>query len=170
MAGDDPWGTTASSIIRSEMVRRRMTYADLQSALARWNVEETEKNLRNKVMRGTFSAGFLLLCLRVLGVETLRLSELHQYSHVDANGRRYALASLRANPSQGTRPNLVYDFMGFNRQWRYPEARMRELLADGRIIQTRPDAEPRIKLYEDEAALPTPAPGSPQDIEPDPPA
>jgi hypothetical protein len=36
-------------------------------------VDDSERNLRNKVSRGKFTAGFLLQCLTAIGVDQLRL-------------------------------------------------------------------------------------------------
>ena len=67
------WGTYAKSVLRAEMARKRISYADLVRLLAEIDVRETEANLRNKVSRGSFTAAFLLQCLHVLRVSTLHL-------------------------------------------------------------------------------------------------
>ena len=59
--------------IRAEMERRGLTYATLVDRLAALGVEENERNLRNKVARGTFGAVFFVQCLEAIGVETLKL-------------------------------------------------------------------------------------------------
>lgn len=53
--------------LKAEMAKRGMSFRDLASALERIGVEEDERNLRNKVARGTFSAAFYLQCLRSMG-------------------------------------------------------------------------------------------------------
>lgn len=65
----------AKRIIRAEMVRRDVSYADLSGRLAELGIELSEAALRNKVSRGGFSADFFLQALRAIGVETLRLTE-----------------------------------------------------------------------------------------------
>ena len=65
----------AKRIIRAEMVRRDVSYADLSSRLAEAGIELSEAALRNKVSRGGFAADFFLQALRAIGVETLRLTE-----------------------------------------------------------------------------------------------
>jgi hypothetical protein len=55
------------------MAKRAMTYAQLVEKLAEIGVDENERNLRNKVSRGKFTAGFLLQCLVALGAHTLHL-------------------------------------------------------------------------------------------------
>lgn len=65
----------AGRILRSEMVRRNVSYADLSGRLAERGIEVSEAALRNKVSRGGFAADFFLQALRAIGVESLRLTE-----------------------------------------------------------------------------------------------
>jgi len=70
-------GEWAKRAIRAEMARRSMTYRDLGDRLE--NVaayEEDERVLRNKVARGTFSAGFFVQCLAAMGCKTLNVDFL----------------------------------------------------------------------------------------------
>jgi Domain of unknown function (DUF6471) len=67
------WEERAKGTIRGEMVRRGITYAQLAERLKAIGVDETERNLRNKVSRGKFTAGFLLQCLAALEAQQLRL-------------------------------------------------------------------------------------------------
>lgn len=59
--------------IRAVMVRRRITYAELAKRLQARGVDENERNLRNKVARGTFSAVFFVQCLEAIGLDSLKL-------------------------------------------------------------------------------------------------
>lgn len=61
------WEAKARGIIRGEMARQGITYAQLVERLAAIDVHEDERNLRNKVSRGKFTAAFLLQCLEALG-------------------------------------------------------------------------------------------------------
>lgn len=70
------WGSFAKSVLRAEMARRRISYADLVKLLAEIEVKETEANLRNKVSRGSFTAAFLFQCLNVMKVTTLHLDSM----------------------------------------------------------------------------------------------
>lgn len=67
------WSAYAKGVLRSEMTRRQISYADLKSLLAEDGVKETEANLRNKVSRGSFTAAFLFQCLAVMKVANLHL-------------------------------------------------------------------------------------------------
>ena len=62
------WEAKARGIIRGEMARHNITYAQLVEKLAAIGVQEDERNLRNKVSRGKFTAAFLLQCMDAIVV------------------------------------------------------------------------------------------------------
>lgn len=72
---DDPitqeWTHRAKNLIKGELRRRGLTYADLVASLANLGVQETERNLINKLSRGGFSAAFLMQCLAAMEVKSL---------------------------------------------------------------------------------------------------
>lgn len=61
------------SILKAELKRRGLTYADLVTQLASVGVVETEANLRNKISRGSFTAAFFVQCLVAIGCDHVRL-------------------------------------------------------------------------------------------------
>lgn len=65
--------TRAKNLLKGELKRRGITYAQLAERLAELGVQENERNLNNKISRGGFSAAFLLECLDATGVDVLRL-------------------------------------------------------------------------------------------------
>ena len=67
------WEAKARGLLRGEMARQGVTYAQLVERLAALGVDDNERNLRNKVSRGKFTAGFLVQCLTALGCSSLRL-------------------------------------------------------------------------------------------------
>ena len=67
------WEEKAKGLLRAEMARKGVTYAGLAERLAEIGIEDNERNLRNKVSRGKFTAGFLLQCLTALGSSHLHL-------------------------------------------------------------------------------------------------
>ena len=75
MAIDEKWEGLAKGLLKAELKRRNMTYADLVGRLTELGVKEEELNLRNKVARGKFTAAFFLQCLSAIGVQTLRLED-----------------------------------------------------------------------------------------------
>lgn len=73
MAERTDWEDKARGILRAEMAKRGITYAQLAEKLAEIGIEDNERNLRNKVSRGKFTAGFLLQCLSAIGCSSLHL-------------------------------------------------------------------------------------------------
>jgi hypothetical protein len=69
------WNERAKGLLRAEMTRRQVNYEDLVGLLAEVGVKETNANLRNKISRGSFTAGFLLQCLSAMKVKTLHLDD-----------------------------------------------------------------------------------------------
>lgn len=65
--------TRAKNLLKGELKRRGITYAQLAERLAALDVHETERNLNNKISRGGFSAAFLLQCLSAIGASQLLL-------------------------------------------------------------------------------------------------
>ena len=62
------WEAKAQGIVCGAMVQRGITYVQLSERLAGLGVLDDERNLRNKVSRGKFTATFFLQCLAALGV------------------------------------------------------------------------------------------------------
>ncbi len=67
------WEAKARGIIRAEMAKQNITYSQLLERLESMGVQEDERNLRNKVSRGKFTAAFMLQCLAALGSRQLHL-------------------------------------------------------------------------------------------------
>ena len=63
----------AKNILKAELKRRGLTYRDLVEKLGEAGIQETERNLTNKIARGTFTAAFFIQCLKAIGVSSLRL-------------------------------------------------------------------------------------------------
>jgi adenine specific DNA methylase Mod len=71
------------------------------------------------------------------------------YRYRDENGRRYWLDNL-TGPGGAAKGNPYYEVMGVSRHWRYSQQRMTELIAAGRVVQTKPGNVPQFKRYLDE--------------------
>ena len=63
----------ARNLLRAEMARYGVTYAQLVEKLAANGVNDSERNIRNKVSRGKFTAAFLIACLEAIGAREMRL-------------------------------------------------------------------------------------------------
>jgi 3-mercaptopyruvate sulfurtransferase SseA len=70
---DAEWGERAKRLLRAQMTLKGVNAAGLAAALTQMGVQETEKNVANKIARGGFSAAFFLQCLKAIGCETLHL-------------------------------------------------------------------------------------------------
>lgn len=75
MAEAIDWEARAKGLLKAELKRRNVTYADLVEKLAAIGVEESEPNVRNKLSRGKFTAVFMLQCFDAIGVQQVRLSD-----------------------------------------------------------------------------------------------
>jgi hypothetical protein len=69
------WNAFAKALLRSEMTQRKITASDLAKLLAEIGITENERNLGNKIARGTFSAAFFLQCLVAMKVQNLPVRE-----------------------------------------------------------------------------------------------
>lgn len=65
----------AKGLLRAELARRNIGYDKLADLLAAKGVNESGKNLSNKIARGGFSAGFMVMCLEAIGAQTLRVGD-----------------------------------------------------------------------------------------------
>lgn len=73
MAEKTDWEAKAANLLKSEIKRKGLTYAQLVEKLGEIGVDEKEVNIRNKLARGKFTAAFLLQCLEAIGSQSLRL-------------------------------------------------------------------------------------------------
>lgn len=67
--------TRAKNLLKGELKRRGISYAQLAEKLTAAGIPETERNLNNKISRGGFTAAFLLQCLEAIGARNLSLAE-----------------------------------------------------------------------------------------------
>ena len=65
--------TRAKNLLRGELRRKGITTAQLAEKLGAIGVQETERNLNNKISRGGFSAAFLFQVMVAIGTKELRL-------------------------------------------------------------------------------------------------
>ena len=67
------WSDRVKGLLKAELKRKGVTYAQLVEKLAAIGVDEKEVNVRNKLSRGKFTAAFLLQCLRAIEAQYLHL-------------------------------------------------------------------------------------------------
>jgi hypothetical protein len=70
---DIDWNAKAANLLKSELKRHGVTYAQLVEKLAVIGVEEKEVNVRNKLSRGAFTTAYFLQCLEAIGVKEVRV-------------------------------------------------------------------------------------------------
>ena len=63
----------AKNLLKGELKRKGVTYAQLAEKLGAMGIPETERNLNNKISRGGFTAAFLIQCLEAIETKTLHL-------------------------------------------------------------------------------------------------
>lgn len=73
MAEKTDYELMAANLLKAELKRKGVTYAQLVERLSGIGIDEKEVNIRNKLSRGKFMAAFMLQCLAALGVTDLRL-------------------------------------------------------------------------------------------------
>jgi hypothetical protein len=66
----DEYYTEASRILKAELVRRGISYKDLARLLG----DESYVQLKTKINRGSFSAGFLIKVFRAIGALEIDVS------------------------------------------------------------------------------------------------
>lgn len=67
------WKAQAKQIIRAELKRRDLSYADLGKRMEAIGLKVNNRTLANKIATGGFSAAFFLQCMEAIGVRNLQL-------------------------------------------------------------------------------------------------
>jgi hypothetical protein len=69
------WNRHVVGILKAELKRRHLSYRDLAEKLEAIGVHDSERNITNKVNRGTFTAAFFAQCLVAIGCHTVHLGD-----------------------------------------------------------------------------------------------
>jgi hypothetical protein len=69
------WNDKVKRLLKSELVKRGFSNADLALLLRKIDVYETKASIDSKISRGTFSASFFLQCLSVIGCSKVEIEE-----------------------------------------------------------------------------------------------
>jgi hypothetical protein len=69
------WQAKVKGLLKAELKKRGLSYADLAEKLAAVGIKDNERNLSNKVGRGAFTAVFFVQCMEAIGCRTLHLSD-----------------------------------------------------------------------------------------------
>ena len=73
MPDQTDWEKMAANLLKAELKRKGVTYAQLVERLGVIGISEKEVNVANKLSRGKFSAAFMLACLKAVGPSQLHL-------------------------------------------------------------------------------------------------
>lgn len=69
------WQARVKGLLKAELKRRDLTYAELAERLGAVGIHESTRNISNKIARGRFTAVFFVQCLEAIGCKTLHLDE-----------------------------------------------------------------------------------------------
>lgn len=69
------WKSAVKNLLKGELKRKGLTYADLAEKLAAIGVKDSDRNIANKIGRGTFTAIFFVQCMEAIGVKTIHLED-----------------------------------------------------------------------------------------------
>lgn len=72
---DEQWQERAKALLKAELARRDISYRDLADRLGALGIKDNERNIANKLSRGTFTAAFMIQCLDAIDCRVLRLKE-----------------------------------------------------------------------------------------------
>lgn len=64
-----PWNCVASRLVKAELQKRGIKYAELSSMLAELGIQQSPANLRSKLSKGIFSASLLLQIFHVIAAD-----------------------------------------------------------------------------------------------------
>ena len=78
------WNDKVKRLLKSELVKRGISNADLVLLLKEIDVHETKASIDSKISRGTFSAYFFLQCLSVIGCNRIEIEEFENLLSVAA--------------------------------------------------------------------------------------
>ena len=69
------WQAKVKGVLKAELKRRGMSYADLAAKLETVGIKDNERNISNKLARGTYTAVFFFQCMEAIGCKTVHLSD-----------------------------------------------------------------------------------------------
>ena len=70
---DQDWTERVKRLLKAELTRRGITYAELAEHLQAIGVRDSEANIRNKISRGGFTAVWFIQCMEAIGTRTIHL-------------------------------------------------------------------------------------------------
>lgn len=78
------WNDKVKRILKSELIKRGISNADLALMLNEIGIDETKASIDSKISRGSFSASFFYQCLYVIGCNKIEIVEINKSSLIAA--------------------------------------------------------------------------------------
>lgn len=75
MATDKEWQDRVKNLLKAELKKKGVSYAQLAEKMTAMGIPESERNISNKLSRGSFTGVFFVQCLIAIGVHSVRLHE-----------------------------------------------------------------------------------------------
>ena len=75
MATDTEWQDRVKNLLKAELKKKGVSYAQLAEKLTAMGIAENERNISNKLSRGSFTAVFFVQCLVAIGAHMVRIHE-----------------------------------------------------------------------------------------------
>lgn len=69
------WTKQVKGILKAELTRKNVGYKELAEKLTAMGIPESEKNIANKLSRGSFTAVFFIQCLVAVGSKGVKLED-----------------------------------------------------------------------------------------------
>ncbi|HXL65681.1 MAG TPA: DUF6471 domain-containing protein [Xanthobacteraceae bacterium] len=69
------WQAHVKGLLKAELARRTLSYADLAEKLGEMGIKENRRNITNRIGRGNFTAIFFFQCMEAIGAKTIRLED-----------------------------------------------------------------------------------------------
>jgi hypothetical protein len=69
------WQAQVKGLLKAELKRRNFRYADLAAKLGAIGVKDSDRNISNKISRGSFTAVFFVQCMEAIGCKTIHLED-----------------------------------------------------------------------------------------------
>lgn len=72
---NEDWQEKVKGILKAELKRRNLGYKELAEKLELLGIKDSERNIANKLARGSFTAVFLIQCLVAIECYNVRIED-----------------------------------------------------------------------------------------------
>ena len=69
------WQAQVKGLLKAELKKRNLRYADLAVKLTAIGIKENDRNISNKIGRGSFTAVFFVQCMDAIGCHTVHVGD-----------------------------------------------------------------------------------------------